>query len=118
MDKNTLMKFGFVKDEENLQLKEIFRNNAKLKEIHIDIYPENPLNAPTHFVLLLRTTEKNVTVSNDENRLVLKKSDKFGTYLMNILLTDISESFSKITDDYFEFILNIRNIYYRITIVN
>lgn len=117
----TLMKFGFIKDESNLlKLKEVFKDNVKLKEVHIDTYTENPLIASSApFMLLLRTIEKKTIVSNDENRLILRKVvDKFETYFMNILFSEITECYYKDTDVYFEFIINIQNIYYRITIFN
>lgn len=117
MDK-TLIKFGFVEDNRNLQLREIFRNNIKLKEVHMDIYPDNPLKAPVPFVLLLRAIERNVSVLNDNNRLILKKNDRFGTYIVNVSLSDVSESHYKMTDTYCEFIVKIQNIYYRIIIIN
>lgn len=114
----TLMKYGFVNDIKNSKLKEVLKDNVKLKEIHIDIYPENPLDSPTLFMLLLRTYEKNVIVSNDDNRIILKKNDRDKTYLMNILFSKIIECSYRILDGYSEFILNIQNIYYRITIFN
>lgn len=115
----TLMKFGLTKDENNLKLKEVLKNNTKL-EIHIDIYSENPLmtSSTTPFMLLLRTIEKRATVSNDEHRLVLKKNDNYETHLMNVLFSKIVECFYKISDGYSEFILNIQNIYYRLIIFN
>ena len=95
----TLVKFGLVKDENNFQLKEVFENNLKLKEIHIDVYPENPLiSSSTPFMLLLRTIEKNIAVSNDENRLVLMRNDGHGTYFLNVLFAEIKECYYK--DDY------------------
>lgn len=116
----TLMKFGLINDENNSQLKEVFKNNIRLKEIHIDVYPENPIivsSAP--FMLLLRTIEKKTIVSNDGDRLVLKRNvDKFETYFMNILFSEITECYYKVIDGYSEFILNIQNIYYRITVFN
>lgn len=115
---HTLMKFGFIKDENSLKLKEVLKDNVKLKEVHIDIYPENPLIFPTSFMLLLRVIEKDTTIYNDNNRLILKKCDKKKTHIINVLFSKITECFSKITDDSSEFILNIQNIYYRITVFN
>lgn len=117
---HTLIEFGLTKDEDNLKLKEVFKDNIKLKEIHIDTYPENPLTATTApFMLLLRTIEKRVIVSNNGDRLILKKNvDKYETHLMNVLFSKITECYYKICSGYFEFILNIQNIYYRITIFN
>lgn len=115
----TLMKFGFIKDENNFQLKEIFENNSRLKEIHIDVYPENPLvSSSAPFMLLLRTIEKNVTVSNDEDRLVFVRDDGYGTYFMNVLFSEIKECYYKDAYCSSEFILNIQNIWYRIIVLN
>ena len=112
------LKFGFVKDENNSMLKEVFTNNIKLKEIHIDIYPDNPLQSSTTFVLLLRTSENNVVISNDDNRLVLNKNDKYKKQLMNILFSKITDCLFKVSDNCYEFIINVQNIYYKITILN
>jgi hypothetical protein len=115
----TLIKFGLIKDEGNFQLKEIFKNNLKLKEVHIDIYPENPLvSSSAPFMLLLRTIEKDVAVSNEEDRLVLTRNDGYGTYFMNVLFSEIKECYCKDTYDSSEFILNIQNIWYRIIVFN
>lgn len=115
-----LMKFGLINDENNSQLKEVFKNNIILKEIHIDVYSENPLiSSSAPFMLLLRTIEKKAIVSNDGDRLIIKKNvDKFETYFMNILFSEIAECYCKVVDGCSEFILNIRNIYYRITVFN
>ena len=115
---NILMKFGFAKDEDNLQLKKIFQNNSKLKEVHIDIYPNNPMTTSGDFVLLLRVQDDNVVTSNDNNRLILKKCDKYETHIMNILLSDIYECYVKGAANYCELILNVQNIYYKKTILN
>ena len=111
-------KFGFVNDENRLCLKEFFKDNLKFKEIHIDMYPSNPLESQNAFMLLLRTSEKNAITSNDGNRLILKKSDKFETHFMNVLFSKMTECFCKVSDSYSEFILNIQNVYYKITILN
>lgn len=116
-----LMQFGLVKDENNLNLKAVLKDKSILKEIHIDIYPENPLiTSSTPFMLLLRVIEKKMLVSNDEDRLILTKViDKFKTNFMNVPFSEIKECYYKVVaDGYFEFILNIQNIYYRITVFN
>lgn len=115
---DTLIKFGFVKDKNNSQLKEVLKDNTKMKEIHIDAYPENPLASSTSFMLLLRVSERNAMISNDGDRIILKKDDKCGTHFMNILFDKIIECFYKACGGYLEFILNIQNIYYKITVFN
>ena len=112
------MKFGFAKDENNLQLKKIFQNNSKLKEVHIDIYPENPMISSCNFTLLLRTQDDDVAISNDNDRLILKRCDKYETHIMNILFSGISECYIKGVETYRELILKVQNIYYKITILN
>lgn len=116
----TMMKLGFVKDEKNMKLNEIFVNNIKLKEIHIDCYSTNPLaSSSTPYMLLLRTIEKKMLVKNSGIRLVLKKNiDGYETHFMNVLLSEITDCYYKIANDCFEFILNIQNTYYRITVFN
>ena len=115
---NVLMKFGFVKEENDLRLKEMIRANRKLKEIHIDVYPENPLLSSNPFLLLLRTSEANATIVIDGDRLVMKRNDKYETHFMNVLIPKITECFSKICENYSEHILNIQNVYYKITVLN
>ena len=86
MTTEIFMKFGFIKDENNFQLKKLLRNNFKIKEIHIDVYPENPIvTSANPFMLLLRTVEKNVVVINYGDRFILNKDDKYNTYFMNLL---------------------------------
>ena len=116
----TLMKLGFTKDENNAKLNEALKDNIKLKEIHIEIYPSNPLiSSSIPYMLLSRTIEKKILVKNSGNRLVFKKNvDGYDTYFMNILFSEIKECCYKESGGYFEFILNIQNIYYRITVFN
>ena len=118
---NVIAKFGFKKDENNnSKLNEVFKDDTKFKEIHIDVYPTNPLtSSSTPFMLLLRTIEKKMLIKNSGNRLVLKKNiDGYDTYFMNVLLSEIKECYYKDSHDFFEFILNIQNIYYKITVFN
>ena len=113
-----IKKFGFTKDENNLKLKEAFKNESTLKQVHIDIYSESPLESSSSFMLLLRTSERNVNILNDNNRIILKKNDTYKTQFMNVLFSEIKECFVRITEGYFDFILKIQNIYYKVTILN
>lgn len=115
----TLMKFGLTNDSDKLKLKEMFKDNSKLREVHIDIYPDNPLVASSMpFMLLLRTIEKKTVVENRDGRFIIKKNDRFNTYIMNVLLSEITECYYEISKGCFEFILKIQNVYYRITVLN
>ena len=115
---STLMKFGFIREKNELRFKEMVRNDSKPKEIHINVYPENPLASPTSFMLLLSASESNATISIDDDRVILKRNDAHKTHFMNVLIPMITDCFSKISDDYYEVILNIQNIYYKITVFN
>lgn len=119
VEKN-LLEYGYCEDKDNFQLKYILKDNIKLKKIYIDIYSENPTDSihPTMFMLLLRTFEKGVLVSNNDNRLILKKNDRDKTYIMNILFSKIKWCFFKVDGNFSEFIFNIQNIYYKLTIIN
>ena len=114
----TLMELGFIKEEDGLRLREMIKNKPVLKEVHIDIYPANPICPSDQFMLLLRTSENNAIISIHDDRLVFKKNDKYETHFVNVLISKITECFSKISDNYSEFILNIQNIYYKITVLN
>ena len=113
-----IFKFGFTNDEKNLRLKETFKDSKRLKEVHIELYPNNPMESQTPFKLFIRAIEKNVMVSNDGNRLILKKSDRFGTHITNVLLSDITECFVKTTDEHYSsFVINVQNVWYKIEIL-
>lgn len=117
VDNNTLMNFGFIKDENNLKLKELLKKNVKLKELHVDVYPDNPLKATqSPFMLLLRIIEKNVMIESNDDRVIFKKHDRYETCLSNILFSKIKECFFKISDACSEFVVNVQNIYYRIIV--
>ena len=113
-----LTKYGFVNEEDYSKLIEIIRNTNRLREVHIDAYPENPLFSSDSHMLLLRTVEKNARILVEDDRLILKRDDIYGTYFVNVLISKIKECFSKMTGDCDEYILNIQNIYYKITVFN
>lgn len=117
MDSKALIKCGFSKDENGFKLTEIFQDNTKFKEVHIDIYSSNPFEKVVLSVLMLRRSEKNATVSNNGKSIVIKANDKYNTYIAELLLDTISESYYKENfEDSFDFILNCQNIYYKVTI--
>lgn len=118
MDTEKMIKCGFVEDKDCLLLKEVLNDNTSLKEVCIDIYSEDPFSSSIYHMLLLRTKEKNISISNEDGRLILKKNDNYETHIINVLSSKIKECFSKICDGYSEFILNIQNVYYKISIFN
>lgn len=113
-----LTKYGFVNEKDYSKLIEIIKNTDRLMEVHIDTYPENPLLSSDSHMLLLRTVEKRARVLVEDDRLIFKRDDMYGTHFVNILISKIKECFSKMTEYCSEFILNVQNIYYRIIIFN
>lgn len=116
----TFIDFDFTKKDISLYLHKmmLLKNNIKLKEVHIDIYPENPLASSECFSLMLRASEKNATISVEGDRIIFKKNDKYKTHFVNVLSSKITECFSKKSNGCYEFIINVQNIYYKITIFN
>lgn len=114
---NFLKNYGFVEDVNSSHLKAILKNDLKIKEVHIDIYPEMTGDTKD-YMLLLRTIEKNSIIENDGNRMILTKNDRLKTQFMNVIISKIVECFYKFSDNCFEFIFKIQNIYYRLTVLN
>lgn len=112
----TFVKFGFIKDENNVFFNEVFKNNTKLNELYIDVYNENPINHSSSLMLLLRTCDKNISVVNENNRISFKKNDEFNTCITNLMIPKIKTFYKKVSDNYVDFILNICNVWYKITI--
>ena len=115
---DTLMKYGFVNEKDYSKLIEIIRNANRLVEVHIDAYPNNPFVCSDSHMLLLRTSEKKARILVEDDRLIFKRNDIYGTHFVNVLISKIKECFSKMTGDCDEYILNIQNIWYKITIFN
>lgn len=117
MNSEVLTKCGFSKDENNLQLAEIFQDGIQLKEIHIDIYSSSPFDKVVIPILMLRRNENNATILNDGKSIVIKANDKYNTYIAELLLNSIKGSYFKMNfENSFDFILNCQNIYYKVTI--
>lgn len=120
MTTKNFAKFGFIEEEIDVYLNKmlLLENSIKLKEIHIDVHPENPFTSFACFSLILRTSEKNATISVEGDRIVFKKNDVYETHFVNMLASKVTECFTRMSDGCYEFILNVQNIYYRITIIN
>ena len=118
VDENILMKYGFVNEKDYSKFIEIIKNTTRLREVHIDTYSENPLLSSDSHMLLLRTVEKRARILFEDDSLIFKRDDIYGTHFVNVLISKIKECFSKMTGDCDEYILNIQNIYYRITVFN
>lgn len=111
---------GFIKEDIRLYLNkmELLNNSIQLKKIHVDIYQENPFVYSNSFMLLLRTYEDNAIIMVDNDRIIFKRNDTNKTHFVNVLSSKITECFSKVSNDCYEFIFNIQNLYYKVTIFN
>ena len=117
MDTKALMKYGFSKDVDNLELMNVFQDGVKFKEVYIDVYHSNPFDSVIRPVLILRRSEKNVFILNNVDGLIFKTNDKYNTYIAELVLSNIKDCYFKGNfDSGFDFILNCQNIYYKITI--
>ena len=117
MNTKALMKYGFSKDVDNLELMNVFQDGIKFKEVYIDVYHSNPFDNVIRPVLILRRSEKNVFILNNVDCLIFKTNDKYNTYIAELVLSNIKDCYFKGNfESGFDFILNCQNIYYKITI--
>lgn len=109
-NKEFLINHGFQDDTDKKVLSEIFTKNKKFKEVNISVNLTEPV------MLLARSKERNVTVdinSVQENRLILKKSGRCSTIIMNILLDEINNCLVKYYGNgLFEIEFEVRNFRY------
>lgn len=111
-------KFGYNEDKDNNCLIDVLANDNRLKEVSVDIYTANPFERSSIFMLPLRCIEKNIIVINDGIRLILKRNDIFGNYIMNILFNKIEESiYQQLSENTYDFILKFQNLYYKLSII-
>lgn len=105
---NRLERHGFVVDNDKSKFNNVF-NGKKFSRIHIDLYSDKP------YMLLSRVREMNTSVFFENGRIILKAKD--GTVLVNVLFDSICEYAMKKGTEYYQFILAIQGIWYKILVV-
>lgn len=101
---NRFEKYGFVRDENKENLKEVFNEN-NIEEVHIDLYIEEP------YMLLSRIIEKDIDTIVESSRIVIKNNR---VVLVDVLLDYIDECFVKKHNDMlYNFVFKIHNICYK-----
>ena len=105
---NKLKEYGFVVGNDKSNFSEAF-NGKKFSRIHIDLYSDKP------YMLLSRVRELNTSVSLENGRVILKAKD--GTVLVNVLLDSIREYAMRKGTRYYQFIVAIQGIWYKILVV-
>lgn len=117
MNTESLIKYGFSKDIDKSQLSKVFSDGIKIKELYIDIYSSNPFDNTVRPILMLRRSEKNVSVLNDGKSIIIKMDNNYNEYIMELMLDTVKDSYFKMNfENSFDFILNCQNIFYKVTI--
>ena len=110
------MTIKFIEDLKMEKLKEKFVSDKVIEKIYITAYFENPLKKSYENMVVLRGEGSNVIISDDEQRLILKRKYTFQDCILNILYSKIEKCFFKGEKTYCEFVLKVKDIYYKITI--
>ena len=100
--------FGYVVSTDKTGFDEVF-DGRSFKEIHIDMYTYNP------YQLFSRVIDNNISMLHEDNRIVLKRKD--GMVLVDVLYDNIYEYAMKKCKEYYQFVLTIQNIWYKILVV-
>lgn len=106
-----LERYGFVIDEDKSKFDTKFDsafNGKKLSKIHIDLYTDKP------YMLLSRVREKNINVSLENGRIILKCKDD--TVIMNVPIDNICKYAMKKCQKCYQFILAIHGVWYKILV--
>lgn len=103
--------YGFVMDNEKVEFKRIFNNN-NFKSLHMDMYSLNP------YMLFMRSMEKNLMVTIENNRVIIRKKDRYKTHIMDVPIEQIDRCIIKEYNNMqYEIILAIKDVYYKMLIV-
>lgn len=104
-------KYGFVSDKTKVEFERIISNH-NFKTLHIEIYSDNP------YMLFLRSIEKNVMVTLEDNRVIVRKNDKHKTTITDILFDSIDGCIVKqYSDSHYEIIFTIHNLCYKLLVI-
>lgn len=109
---NRLEQHGFVIDDNKSKFNEKFDstfNGKKLNKIHIDLYTDKP------YMLLSRAREENIKASLKDGRIILKCKDD--TVIMNVPIDSVCKYAMKKCQRYYQFILAIHGVWYKILVV-
>lgn len=107
--------YGYMDNEESAivlsnKLSELKYN--KLKELHIDMYAEEP------YMLFLKTDVKNAEIIPDEHRVIIKNGSANKSTIMNIIKEDIDECVYKRYDsNRHEIVFTLNGILYKMFVL-
>lgn len=105
---NGLKDFGYKVATDKSNFDNVF-NGKSFKEIHIDTYANEP------YQLFSRVIGSNIKIVHKDGRIVLTRKD--GMVLADVLYDGIYKYAMKKREEYYQFVLTIQNIWYKILIV-
>ena len=104
-------KYGFITDDKKAGFKCIFSNNS-FKTLHMDMYTLDP------YMLFMRSIENNPMVAIENDRIIIRKKDKYKTHIMDILFDHIDNCIIKeYSNVQYEIIFAIHNVYCKLLII-
>jgi hypothetical protein len=106
--------FCVFKINKNILINDNCYKNGKLT-FYVDTAFSDVENLNTHAIFTYNNIGLHLI---DDHCVIFKKDDIYKTHFVNVLASKVTECFAKISDGCYEFILNIQNIYYKITILN
>lgn len=103
-----LVEYGFKIDTDKSGFDTAF-NGKSFKEIHIDTYINEP------YQLFSRVIGNNVKIFHEDGRIVLRRKD--GLVLIDVLFDSIYEYAMKKCKEYYQFVLSIHDMWYKVLVI-
>lgn len=114
---NRFEKYGFTIDRDKLEINRVF-SAGKFSTIYLDTYSMEP------YMLFSRVSENNVKSVIDDGRIVMRKSGRYETAIMDILLDDIDGCMFKYHGCFrvneemrVEFVFTVHDICFRMIVI-
>lgn len=101
-------KYGFSNGDKT-ELKRVLEDKIEFESVSIDTYIARP------YTFILRSSEKNVTASLEDNRVIIRRNDRFKTTISNFSFDSVCDVQFKLTEDFrCSIFFTIANICYNI----
>lgn len=106
---NRFIEYGFDYDEYLTKIYDIL-NNKNIKELHMDVYHEEP------YMLFARVVDRNVSSVIEDGMMCMRKKDM--CVFLNIVLNDIDMCMVKrYSDSHHQVIFSIYGVMYKMLII-
>lgn len=91
------------------ELKRVLEDKIEFESVSIDTYIARP------YTFILRSSEKNVTASLEDDRVIIRRNDSFKTTISNFSFDSVCDVQFKLTEDFrCSIFFTIANICYNI----